>query len=50
MTEVVRRALRVLREKAEREDPPTEVLLERTRGLWKGEDGLDYQRRLRDEW
>ncbi len=50
MTEVVRRALRLLREKSEREDPPTDVLLERTKGMWKGEDGLDYQRRIRDEW
>lgn len=50
MTEVVRRAIRVMREKAEREHPPIKVLLERTRGMWNGGDGLDYQRRLRDEW
>jgi hypothetical protein len=50
MTEVVRRALRMLRAKTERDEPPTAQLLERTCGLWKGEDGLAYQRRLRDEW
>jgi hypothetical protein len=50
MTEVVRRALSLMREKSEREDPPTEDLLSRTQGLWRGEDGLEHQRRLRDEW
>lgn len=50
MTEVVRRALRQMREKAEREEPPTETLLSQTQGLWTKEDGLEYQRRLRGEW
>jgi hypothetical protein len=25
-------------------------VLRRTRGLWRGEDGLAHQVRLRDEW
>lgn len=50
MTEVVRSALRMLRAQAERDEPPMTQLLERTQGLWRGEDGLAYQRRLRDEW
>lgn len=50
MAEVVRRALHLLQELEQREDPPTEQLLERTKGLRDGEDGLEVQRRLRDEW
>ncbi len=50
MTEVVRRALHLMQEVEEREKPPTETLLARTRGLWKKGDGLEYQRRLRGEW
>lgn len=50
MTEVVRRALHLMQELERREDPDIDQLLERTRGLWTSEDGLDYQRRLRDEW
>ncbi len=50
MTEVVRRALHLMQEIEQREDPPFETLLERTQGLWKNEDGLAYQRRVRDEW
>lgn len=50
MTEMVRRAVRRLREQLERESPPMEELLRRTSGIWPGEDGLQYQRRLRDEW
>ena len=50
MTEVVRRALHLMQEVEKREKPPTETLLARTKGLWKQSDGLEYQRRLRDEW
>lgn len=50
MTEVVRRALHLMQEVERRADPSTEQLLERTSGLRSEEDGLDYQRRLRDEW
>ena len=50
MTALVRRAVRLLRQHMEREDPPLEELLERTRGCWKCGDGLEYQRRLRGEW
>ena len=33
-------------------DPNTDfdALLAQTRGIWTSGDGLDYQRRLRDEW
>lgn len=49
MTELLRRAVRLLRSIPEGE-PTTEELLEQTRGLWRGGDGLEHQERLRDEW
>ena len=50
MTEIVRRALRLLREQAPPPERSLSDLLEATRGLWKQGDGLAYQRRLRREW
>ncbi len=50
MTELVRRAVRVLRDRMNAKEPSFEDLLERTRGTWKHGDGLAWQRRLRDEW
>ena len=49
-TELVRRAVRLLRERAPLEQQPLAELLRRTQGIWRGRDGLDYQRELRDEW
>ena len=46
-TEVVRRALRSLRRQ---EEASFEDLLQQSRGIWKKNDGLAYQRRLRREW
>jgi hypothetical protein len=48
MTELIRRAVRMLR--ARPGEPTTEELLDKTRGLWRSGDGLEYQRRVRDEW
>lgn len=51
MTEVVREALRYYRKKLESEKALSpEELLNQTAGLWKKEDGLTYQEKLRDEW
>jgi site-specific recombinase len=50
MTEVVRRAVALLRERLEAEEPPLEQLLAETSGTWTGGDGLEHQQRLRDEW
>jgi len=50
MTELVRRAVSMLREKLQREDPPFDELLEETSGTWPQGEGVDYQRRIRDEW
>ena len=50
MTELIRRAVRLLREHGGAERPPFEELLERTRGTWKHGDGLRYQRKTRREW
>jgi hypothetical protein len=50
MTELVRRAVRRYREECEAGAPPLDRLLEETSGLWKQGDGLEYQRRLREEW
>jgi Arc/MetJ-type ribon-helix-helix transcriptional regulator len=50
-TEVVRRALRLYREKATANAPQSfEELARLTSGLQRGEDGLAIQQRLRDEW
>ncbi len=50
MTELVRRAIALLRERDRRDDPSWTEILDRTRGLWKKGDGLKYQERLRREW
>jgi predicted transcriptional regulator len=51
MTQIVRTAIRHYREELEAPRRPTfEQLLERTAGLWKREDGLTYQQRVREEW
>lgn len=49
-TELVRRAIRLLRERESLEQRPFAEVLQRTRGLWRGGDGLEHQTRLRDEW
>jgi hypothetical protein len=51
MTEMVRRAVRRLREEEERQTKPSFAeLLDRTAGTWDHGDALDYQQRLREEW
>ena len=47
--ELVRRAIRDYRSREEGR-PSFKDALERTAGIWRGEDRLDYQRRLRAEW
>lgn len=47
--ELARRAIRDYRFREEGR-PSFKDALERTAGIWRGEDGLDYQRRLRAEW
>lgn len=50
-TEVVRRALRLYRQKTEIEGAQSfEELVRITSGVRNGEDGLVAQNRLRDEW
>jgi hypothetical protein len=49
-TELVRRAVKLLRERQALEQQPLSEILRRTRGLWRAADGLDYQRKIRDEW
>lgn len=48
MTEVVREAVRHYRVECESISLPD--LLACSAGLWRGEDGLEHERRLRDEW
>lgn len=48
MTQLVREAVSLLRQHEQRRAPGD--ILDRTRGLWTHGDGLDWQRRLRDEW
>lgn len=50
MTELIRRAVRLLREHSRLERPEWDDLLNRTAGLWKHGDGLEYQERVRGEW
>jgi hypothetical protein len=50
MTELVRRAVSLLRREVSKNDPPLEILLEETSGIWVAEDGLRYQEKLREEW
>ncbi len=48
--ELIRRAVRMYRKASETETRSFHRLLAETSGIWKGEDGLAYQLRLRDEW
>ena len=50
MTELIRRAVRLLRGQARLERPELDDLLERTSGNWKQGDGLEFQERVRGEW
>ncbi len=50
MTQLVRRAIRRLREEQEAAPHGFDRLLRETAGSWRRGDGLAYQRRLRAEW
>jgi hypothetical protein len=50
MTQLVRNAIRRYRQDVEAEAPSLERQLRETAGLWRGEGGLEYQRRVRAEW
>ncbi|MFZ5593153.1 MAG: ribbon-helix-helix protein, CopG family [Pseudomonadota bacterium] len=50
MTQVVREAIRRMREESQRESPGLDVILRETSGIWRAGDGLDYQRAMRAEW
>lgn len=50
MTELIRRAVRLLRDQAPVDHQSLDELLTATSGLWKHGDGLSYQERLRGEW
>lgn len=50
MTELIRRAVRLLRRETGRERPDLDDLLDRTAGIWRKGDALRYQRELRREW
>ena len=50
MTELIRRAVRLLREQSRRERPDLNDLLDATSGSFRRGDGLTYQRKVRREW
>jgi len=50
MTELIRRAVRLLRQQGGRKRPRFDELLNQTAGVWKHGDGLKYQHRIRREW
>lgn len=51
MTELVRQAVHAYRIHVESSAQPSlQSALKRTAGIWRSGDGLEYQRRMRDEW
>ena len=48
VAEAIRRSIRKLREDSSSET--YEIMVRKTRGLWKKGDGLQYQNKLRSEW
>ena len=48
VAEAIRRGIAQLKKNQSRKT--YQQLVERTRGLWKKGDGLDYQLKMRDEW
>lgn len=50
MTELIRRAVRLLRQHTRRDRPGLDELLDRTAGMWNQGDGLKYQEKIRREW
>lgn len=50
MTELIRRAVKLLREHGRLSEPEWDEVLTRTSGIWKHGDGLAYQERMRGEW
>lgn len=50
MTELIRRAVRLLRAHQPTNGRGLDELLDATAGNWQGKDGIAYQRRVRDEW
>ena len=52
MTQIVRTAVRRYRQEVDTQAalPSFEDLLASTAGMWRQEDGLAYQQRLREEW
>jgi hypothetical protein len=49
-TELIRRAVKLLRAQTPPGAQPLADLLRQTRGLWREGDGLAFQERLRGEW
>ncbi|MHB1231155.1 MAG: ribbon-helix-helix protein, CopG family [Burkholderiales bacterium] len=50
MTEIVRRAIRRLRQQSGEPRQNIDALLASTSGLWHAGDGLKYQKKIRSEW
>ena len=50
VAEIIRRAVRLLRGQTPAMHLSLDDLLEKTRGLWKRGDGLEYQRNSRRAW
>ncbi len=48
MAEAIRKGIFYLRQ--EEEKATFNQLLEKTKGLWRKDDGLQYQERIRSEW
>lgn len=49
MTTLIRQAIRRMRLDEQATAPSIDTLLDRTKGMWKGKDGLVYQQAIRWE-
>jgi len=47
---LIRRLVARYRQEVDTVEPSRDDVLERTSGIWRGVDGLEYQRGIREEW
>jgi len=50
MAKIIREAIREYRKNHPMKQSKFDKLLEKTQGIWRKGDGLQYQTKLRDEW
>jgi DNA-binding transcriptional regulator YiaG len=50
LANLIRQAVKQMRQTSELQEPSFEHLLASTQGIWEEGDGLSYQQALREEW